>query len=975
MADGPERVALVVEQGLAGQLAPELDQLVADLQAGGRSVSRYDVAGGTPEELRALLREAWSRDSIAGALLVGDLPVPWFQAVTFDEYDEWPVDLFYMDLDNTWSDSLRHGVGKVMVPGSDGIYDKVESNLDIEIFVGRLTTTGLPDGVALLRNYLRKDHRFRTDSLHVADEALVFVDDDWRGSAQRWSDEIGRVYPARTECFDAESTRATVYRGKLDTPRAWVSVFAHSWSGGHTFKFDGGRQRDSYYGYEYVAQDVPALFYNHFACWFCRYTDSAYGGGQSIFNPSYGLAAIGSTKAGGMVDGSEFYGPMGVGQTIGASYKRWFDGVCESGYTSDEKDWTLGMTLLGDPFLRPVAPCCDAAVRRIIAPVGFLDSGIAVVPAAMVENVGGVSGSLTVTMSIGTEYSRSVSTSELAPGDSAHVVFESWQSGPTGSRSVVCSAVAPGDRNHNNDTRHGSCTVRVPDVGVASILAPAGVIDTMALTPQIVVMNHDYGPEQCWVHLAVVDTLGGIPYRDSTWIEYLAGRAYRTVSLPTWLVPHAQAIYHATAWTWRPGDPYPQNDTARSAVGVVPGASLPPGWRRGADVPAGAGKKKVKWGGALAVALDGRIYALRGNSTCQFFSYNPMSDTWSELESIPRLGSTGKKKGVKKGGALVWAGGDLYAIKGNKSLEFWRYRPGQGWSEKRPVPSINGVITDGAGLAWAGSCVYLLKGSQTHGCFSYVIARDSWGPERLAIPNNGSVEGPFDKGSAFAAGGGSRLYALKGKYNEFFYCDTVDDLWHELSGLPFEGRSGHKRGAKAGTSIACRGDCVYALKGGSNEFWCYDPTYYGWQQLEDFPNSDKKKKVGGGGALAWFEPTNSMYALRGGGTLDLWAYVNPSQTPGVGEHATVAELAALSLRVEPNPSAVRIRVRFVLPGPSRVSVKLYDAAGAVRAVLTEGHLSAGRHELVVDAATLPHGVYLLRLDAGSRSASVKLIRS
>jgi hypothetical protein len=31
--DGPERVALVVEQALAGPLAPELDQFIADLQA------------------------------------------------------------------------------------------------------------------------------------------------------------------------------------------------------------------------------------------------------------------------------------------------------------------------------------------------------------------------------------------------------------------------------------------------------------------------------------------------------------------------------------------------------------------------------------------------------------------------------------------------------------------------------------------------------------------------------------------------------------------------------------------------------------------------------------------------------------------------------------------------------------------------------------------------------------------------------
>ncbi|MCX6842414.1 MAG: T9SS type A sorting domain-containing protein [candidate division WOR-3 bacterium] len=972
--DGPERVAVVVEIGLAGPLAAELDQFIADLQASGLSVSRYNVAGGTPEDLRALLRDAWERDSITGALLIGDLPVAWFQGVTFDVYDEWPVDLFYMDLDNTWSDSLRHGEGNIMVPGADGIYDKVESDMDLEIFVGRLTTTGLPDEIGLLRNYLRKDHEFRTGSMNVTEEALVFVDDDWQPYARRWSDEIGLAYPVRAEYFDPETTRATVYRRVLDTPRAWVSVFAHSWSGGHTFKFDGGRQRDSYYGYEYVTQDVPVLFYNHFACWFCRYTDSAYGGGQSIFNPTYGLGAFGSTKAGGMCNTSELYAPLGQGRSLGTSYKRWFDDVCGSGYSSSEQAWTLGMTLLGDPFLQPVEPSADAAVRYIVAPAGSVDSGLSVIPAAMVANVGAEPGTFTVTMTIGSEYAESVYTSEVAPGDSVPVTFDAWLPVATGSRNVTCSAVCAGDRNRENDTLQAHCIVRVPDVGVASILAPAGSIDTIPLIPLVIVQNHDVGIEQCWVHLAVVDSGGNTSYRDSAWVERLPARGSQTASLATWLVPHASGIYYATAWTWRPGDSRPQNDTARAVVGVVPGSSLPPGWHRAADVPPGAKNKKVKWGGALAAGLDGRIYALKGNGKGQFFAYDPMGDVWSELESIPRFGSTGKKKGVKNGGALVWAGDELYAVKGNKTLEFWRYSAGEGWREKRSVPNTNGVITDGAGLAWSGTNVYLLKGSKTYGCCSYFADRDSWGEEQSVMPSGGGSAGPFGKGSALTGDGGNRLYALKGKYNEFFYYDIAGDEWHGLPGLPIKGWSGHKRAAKDGTSIACLGDRVCALKGGSNELWCFDTSRQVWRQLEDFPNSGKKKKVGSGGALAWFKPTNSLYALRGNGSLELWAYAFPAQEPGPAGHAAAVTPAALSLRVEPNPSALRTRVWFALPQPTRVSLKLYDAAGTVRAVLKEGCLSAGRHELDVDAPALPRGVYLLRLDAGGRSASIKFVR-
>lgn len=234
--------------------------------------------------------------------------------------------------------------------------------------------------------------------------------------------------------------------------------------------------------------------------------------------------------------------------------------------------------------------------------------------------------------------------------------------------------------------------------------------------------------------------------------------------------------------------------------------------------------------------------------------------------------------------------------------------------------------------------------------------------------------GPFGKGSALTGDGGNRLYVLKGKYNEFFCYDIAGDEWYELRGLPIKGWSGHKRKAKNGTSIACLGDRVCALKGGSNELWCYDTSRHVWMQLEDFPKNGRKKKVGTGGALAWFKPTYSLYALRGSGSFELWTYAFPPQVPGPAGHAAALTPATLSLRVEPNPSAARTRVWFDLPQQSHVSLKLYDAAGTVRAVLKEGFLPAGRHELDIDATTLPRGVYLLRLDAGGRSASVKFVR-
>ena len=61
----------------------------------------------------------------------------------------------------------------------------------------------------------------------------------------------------------------------------------------------------------------------------------------------------------------------------------------------------------------------------------------------------------------------------------------------------------------------------------------------------------------------VVDIQDSISYRDSAWVEYLPARGFIVLSFAKWPGPLAPGIYYVTAWTWRPGDYNPQNDTAQ----------------------------------------------------------------------------------------------------------------------------------------------------------------------------------------------------------------------------------------------------------------------------------------------------------------------------------------------------------------------------------------------------------------------------
>jgi parallel beta-helix repeat protein len=418
-------------------------------------------------------------------------------------------------------------------------------------------------------------------------------------------------------------------------------------------------------------------------------------------------------------------------------------------------------------------------------------------------------------------------------------------------------------------------------------------------------------------------------------------------------------------------------------------------WQRMANILIGPRRKYVKDGGFLAYAKEPGndtpfVYALKGNNTYEFYRYNVTTNVWITRESIPAYNRLMKKKAVKKGSTLMQAGdGRLYATKGNSTYDFWQYDPakppGTRWTQIADVPPGAKSCREGVGSAavtYQGTdYVYLLKGSNTFEFYRYNVDDNTWAA--MTPAPFGASGRAYKNGSCITYDGVDTIYALKGTYNEFFAYSVAANKWETRDTLPRMYPPGtQKKKVKDGAAIAYYPPVVYALKGGNtNEFWGYNCTQRRWLTAPPMPTVIKRVK--GGGSLVLVPDVYSLFAFRGNATLEFWEYgpLGPADYPLAVKGpdntmaSTVGPLTALALNVTPNPFTSLAVIRYSLPRPARVRLTLYDVAGRLVSVLASGHHPAGNFDLGLSAAEsgLSAGVYLLKFESEDGSITRKLI--
>ncbi len=614
-------------------------------------------------------------------------------------------------------------------------------------------------------------------------------------------------------------------------------------------------------------------------------------------------------------------------------------------------------------------PFRDVGCTKVLVPTGRIDSGTTVTPACSVYNYGNQAEDYTVRMIIGGVYEMTAPVTGHQPGTALAVMFPDWPPPGRGSYSVTCSTELAGDSVPANNTAYANVDVIVHDGAVTAIIAPDDTISMGPVSPKATARNDGTQREPVRVFFAIDDS--GATYRDSVVLPGGLPYADTTLTFRSWSA--VEGDYTARCSLYMAGDQIAANNVESGDFTV---SGQMPGWYPKAPMPMQPSGKAPKDGAWLAYdAGKGLVYSSKGNKTADFYSYFPGPDSWHTLAAWP----TGREGKLPGKGSVGCADGNglLYATKGNNKSGFWKYfTTGDSWQQKQDVPLgvSNKKVKGGTDLAYAfrhdtGSA-YLLKGYKNE-FYRYLPLGDSW---QVLKPAPIGANQKWDKGSWLAYDPDhNRVYAHKAKYHEFYYYDVNGDSWNVLKhAMPILGSAGSKKSKDGGCADWFRGS-IYALKGGNTlEFWRYDIDADSWTEQPLLPVGAGKKAKSGAGVVA---TDKALYVNKGNKSVEFWMYSPGAFVFEAPQHDGVAASSFLvhrsSFIVSPNPMAGGFAtVRFSSPLASPASLRIYDATGRL---VRQSAICNLQSEMPLDLRSMPTGVYLVRVEADSFTATQKLV--
>jgi len=384
LVDNPGAVVLIVDNTYAATLATELQRLQQDLAGEGWQVIRHDVnrTDSVVSVKNLILADyAANPSQVNTVFLIGHVPVPYSGLINPDGHDEhlgaWPADLYYGVLTGQWTDTTVNYVNTLdtdpvdaarisNVPG-DGKFDQSTPPGPVQLQVGRVDLANMPGDLQyeadpsflpepeLLRQYLNKDHNFRTTALNPQRRALI---GDYSGEKEGIAPAAAgfRSFAPITGIGATQLTNLNILYN--DQQGVWVPtlqandyLLALGCGAGSYSSLSGVGLQPPYNSAlttDVVSGDLRASFVMMFGSWFGDWDHPDDMLRSVLATPTYGLVAIYTAVP------HWFIHPLGLNETIGYC-ARLTQNNTNPGLYQNQVNLSANevhIALMGDPTLR-----------------------------------------------------------------------------------------------------------------------------------------------------------------------------------------------------------------------------------------------------------------------------------------------------------------------------------------------------------------------------------------------------------------------------------------------------------------------------------------------------------------------------------------------------------------------------------------------------------------------------------------------
>ncbi len=265
-------ILLLVDARVRDSLTTELTRLAQDLENESWNVLRDDIpSNSTSVQVRNIIRgRRTSYPGLSTVFIIGHVAVPYSGNAAWDGHPDhqgaWAADTYYADIDGNWTDVAVNNTTPARnenknIPG-DGKFDQSNLPSDVDLEVGRVDFFNMPalgrSEVYWLRNYLNKNHNFRTAQFRAGHRAVVT--DNFNFQAEYFG---STGYKNFVPFFTADSVAKGDYRSALLNS-------SHLWSygaGGGSYTSAGGISNTSLMGTDSLRGVFTVLFGSYFGDW------------------------------------------------------------------------------------------------------------------------------------------------------------------------------------------------------------------------------------------------------------------------------------------------------------------------------------------------------------------------------------------------------------------------------------------------------------------------------------------------------------------------------------------------------------------------------------------------------------------------------------------------------------------------------------------------------------------------------------